>query len=179
MGEEEGQWKPSYLHRSLTMSLQTSTLWTALFFFFAGDILPKCEIQNFKNWKKWFWRLEWEKEKENSPDSYMWFVYHIEGWLKMCTWFLIYSQIWLDLSRDDCHFLLHLPTNDCHISFKHKFLTKTLVVVDHGSSSLEGKPHYESCLKNHCHVPRVNPIVVSFMCTQSSIVHLKQTIACF
>jgi hypothetical protein len=111
-------------------------------------------------------------------------VYHIEGWLKMCTWFVIYSQIWLNLSRDDCHvfwclptndchFFLCLPTNDCHFSYKLKFLTETLVVVDHGWSSLEGKPHYESCLKDDCHVPRVNPIVVSFMCTQSSMVDIE------
>jgi hypothetical protein len=29
---------------------------------------------------------------------------NIEGWLKICTPYLIYSQILLDLSRDNCHF---------------------------------------------------------------------------
>jgi hypothetical protein len=38
----------NHLVQVLTMSLQTSTLWSALFIF-AGDILPKCEIENLKN----------------------------------------------------------------------------------------------------------------------------------
>jgi hypothetical protein len=98
----------------------------------------------------------------------------------MCTWFLIYRKIWLNLSRDDCHFLLGLPNEWLPLlatnrnSLQKHWLSWTMV-----EGSLEGKPHYESSLKNHCQVPRVNPIVVSFMFTQSSIVHLKQTIGCF
>jgi len=34
---------------------------------------------------------------------------------------MIYSQIWLKLSRDDCHFLfLHLCMDDHHFGFKKK-----------------------------------------------------------
>jgi len=38
---------------------------------------------------------------------------NIEGWLKIYTLFLVYSQIWLSLPKDDRHFFLQtkLPLN--------------------------------------------------------------------
>ncbi len=40
-------------------------------------------------------------------DSYIWFSLcsqKIEGWLNICTSFMIYSHIWLNLPYNDCHF---------------------------------------------------------------------------
>jgi hypothetical protein len=39
---------------------------------------------------------------------------HIEGWLKICSLFLVYNRMWLNVPRDDRHF-----------SYKKKFLKKT------------------------------------------------------
>jgi hypothetical protein len=46
---------------------------------------------------------------------------HIEGWLNICSLFLVYSQSLLNL--------LHLPMNDHHFSYKQKFLEMTLVLT--------------------------------------------------
>ncbi len=40
---------------------------------------------------------------------------YIEGWLKICTPYLIYSHIWLNLSRDDCHFFCTSSMDDCYL----------------------------------------------------------------
>ncbi len=37
-------------------------------------------------------------------------IKHIEGSLKICTLCLIYSQIWLNFPKDDCHFFLWMVT---------------------------------------------------------------------
>jgi len=39
----------------------------------------------------------------------------------ICTLYPVYSQIWLHLPRDDCHFFLHLPTDD---NFGYKYNSK-------------------------------------------------------
>ncbi len=41
---------------------------------------------------------------------------HIIRWLKICTLFLVYSQIWLNLHTDDCHFFLQteIPLKEKH-----------------------------------------------------------------
>ncbi len=36
---------------------------------------------------------------------------NIKGWSKICTWDMVYSQIWL-----------YLPMDDCHFGYKQKFL---------------------------------------------------------
>jgi hypothetical protein len=38
----------------------------------------------------------------------------MKGWLKFCTSYLAYIQIWLNLSMDDGQFLVHLPIDDHH-----------------------------------------------------------------
>jgi hypothetical protein len=43
---------------------------------------------------------------------------NIEGWLKICTSDLVYSQIWL-----------HLPREDCHLGYTKQFLKQTLMVL--------------------------------------------------
>jgi hypothetical protein len=86
--------------------------------------------------KKWFWRFSvyrCARKKRENQHIHMFNFYcvakNIEGWLKICTLFLAYSQIWLNLPRDDCHFFHHLPMDDCHFDNKQKFLTKTLVIT--------------------------------------------------
>jgi hypothetical protein len=41
---------------------------------------------------------------------------HIIRWLNICTLFLVYSQIWLNLHTDDCHFFLQteIPLKEKH-----------------------------------------------------------------
>jgi hypothetical protein len=36
--------------------------------------------------------------------GFQWVAKTIEGWLKICTLLLVYSQIWLNLPTDDCQF---------------------------------------------------------------------------
>ncbi len=51
---------------------------------------------------------------------------YIKGWLKMCTTYLAYSQIWLNLPRHDPRVFLHLPMGDCHFGYKTKISLKKL-----------------------------------------------------
>jgi hypothetical protein len=37
----------------------------------------------------------------------------IKGWLKICSSYVVYSQIWLNLPKDH-HSFLHLRMDDCH-----------------------------------------------------------------
>jgi hypothetical protein len=46
------------------------------------------------------------------PDFYTWLSVcsqNMGGRLKICTSYLVYSQIWLNLPWDDSHFSLHFP----------------------------------------------------------------------
>jgi len=94
----------------------------------------KLETKELK--KKWFWRFSVSRcarKKRENQHIHIFNFYcvakNIEGWLKICTLFLVYSQIWLNLPRDDCHFFYHLPMDDCHFDHKQKFLKKTLVIT--------------------------------------------------
>ncbi len=49
------------------------------------------------------------RKEEEKIERFLDLVVHfvaknIERWLQSCTLFLVYSQIWLNLPRDDCHF---------------------------------------------------------------------------
>lgn len=47
---------------------------------------------------------------------------NIEGCFKMCTLFLVYRKIWLNLPRADCRLLLHLPMDGYYFDYQQKFL---------------------------------------------------------
>jgi len=46
--------------------------------------------------------------------SFQYISKNMKGWLKFCTSYLAYIQIWLNLSMDDGQFLVHLPIDDHH-----------------------------------------------------------------
>jgi hypothetical protein len=76
--------------------------------FFTGENLPKSKIQNSKIHKKEVvlevsGHQKWGGKKGKIFQTHI-FDFHcaaknIEGWLKISTLFLIYSQIWLNLHR--------------------------------------------------------------------------------
>jgi len=49
---------------------------------------------------------------------------NMEGWLKICTLFLIYNQIWLNLPRDNCHLSYIFQWMIATFSFDKKFIKK-------------------------------------------------------
>jgi hypothetical protein len=68
---------------------------------FTGKILPKFKKEMILK----VFSCQNEK-KYKSPDPYNLFYHvakNIKGWLNICTLFLIYSKIWLNLHRDDHH----------------------------------------------------------------------------
>jgi hypothetical protein len=48
----------------------------------------------------------------------------IDRQLKICTSYLVYSQIWLNLPMDDGHFFLPLPIDDHDFSYMAKLKKK-------------------------------------------------------
>jgi len=97
--------------------------------FFYWRYVAKMRNKTLKNSKKnWFERFSFAinkfKKLKNRHiyicDSSHCVARHIEGWLKIMQIYLhiifcVYSQIWLNLLMDDCHF-----------SYKRKFGNKTL-----------------------------------------------------
>jgi hypothetical protein len=80
----------------------------ALWFFFTGEISPKREIQKRSDFGG-FQSPEVRKfrnKKGNNFQIHILFSFHCvaKGWFKICTSFLVYSQIWINLPRDDHHF---------------------------------------------------------------------------
>ncbi len=69
-----------------------------MFLLLAGS--PWCTVglvqDEYKNWHDCVWRSIWFWLKTNTvlPHS----------WLNVFTLFTVYSQFWLNLPRDDCHF---------------------------------------------------------------------------
>ncbi len=66
-----------------------------------------------KIWKKWFWRFSIVRSEGKKKGVKICQIHicgfhcvakHIEWWLNICILFLVYSQIWLNLLRDDCNF---------------------------------------------------------------------------
>jgi len=53
----------------------------------------------------------------------------IERWLNFGALYLVYSQIWLSLPRDDCHFFNKFPLDDSHFGCIRKCQKKNTVVV--------------------------------------------------
>ncbi len=49
---------------------------------------------------------------------------NVEGWLKICILHFVYNQIWLNFSKNDCHFFVHLFIDDCHFGYINNFLKK-------------------------------------------------------
>jgi hypothetical protein len=80
-----------------------------------------CQEENFKIFKfqnevilEILNHPKWETEQWKSPDFDIWFwlcSQNMKGWSKICTWDMVYSQIWL-----------YLPMDDCHFGYKQKFL---------------------------------------------------------
>ncbi len=50
----------------------------------------------------------------------------LERWLKICTSYMVYSQIWLNVPMGSMPLFLHLPMNDSHFGYKQKFLIKKI-----------------------------------------------------
>ncbi len=80
------------------------------FFFFFSKISPKEKNWILKNqvMLEFFNCHEWEEKTDNFFQIFTWFCIirskNIEGWIKICTSYLVYNQIWLNLFRDDRHF---------------------------------------------------------------------------
>ncbi len=80
--------------------------------------------------KKWFLKFQVtkrerdrEREKRRSKNHYsslslVFIVKPKKSWLKVCTLFLGYSQIWLNIPMDDCHF-----------GYKQKFLKNPRLLI--------------------------------------------------
>jgi hypothetical protein len=86
-------------------------------------------------WKTWkssdFGGFQWPEmrgqKSQNLPYFHIWFkgckkFFLLKKWLKICTSFLVYSHIWLNLPKQDPHFIflviLHLPMNNHHFDYK-------------------------------------------------------------
>jgi hypothetical protein len=61
------------------------------------------------------WPEVWEEKKQKSLDLYTYLLFilfcvakNIDGWLKICALFLVYSQIWQNLLEGDYHFFLDI-----------------------------------------------------------------------
>lgn len=52
----------------------------------------------------------------------------IKGWLKFSTSSLVYSQISLNLLKEDCHFST-FSCGWCHFGYKHTFFIKTYCII--------------------------------------------------
>ncbi len=82
--------------------------------FFNSEISPKSEIKQIKFEKEWFCSFSVAKSEGGKKGKFHmihilgfhWVAKHIEGWLKICTLFLVFSQIWLNRLMDDGHILL-------------------------------------------------------------------------
>jgi hypothetical protein len=48
----------------------------------------------------------------------------LKRWFRISMPYLVYSQIWLNRTRDDRHLFRHLPIHDGHFGYKQKFLKK-------------------------------------------------------
>ncbi len=44
--------------------------------------------------------------------------------IKICVSYLVYSQIWLNLSKDNCHLFLRLPIDDCQQKNPRKYTSQ-------------------------------------------------------
>jgi hypothetical protein len=110
--------------------------------------LPKSKIQNSKFKKKKVLlkvsdRQKWGGEKGKIFQTHI-FDFHcaaknIEGWLKISTSFSIYSQIWLNLHRDDYHFfyIFLWMINILATNKKNKNLNTSALCLGH---TLQGWP---------------------------------------
>jgi hypothetical protein len=68
--------------------------------FFTGEILPKIETIKFENWRISIARREEINKKKSQKKKGLVFSYvaiNIEAQLKICTLYLVYNQIWLNL----------------------------------------------------------------------------------
>jgi len=83
-------------------------VWSSLFF----KLVIYCRKVKFKFLRKSHFgdfqsRKKWGKTIKNHQIHICGFhcaAKHTEAWIKICASFLVYSQIWLNLPRDDCHF---------------------------------------------------------------------------
>jgi hypothetical protein len=86
-------------------------LWGAVLFFLA-KFVRKVKLKTKNSKKKWFCRFSVgrsEREKKRKIRhfrifGFQWVAKTIERWLKIYTRFLVDSQIWLNLPREDSHF---------------------------------------------------------------------------
>jgi hypothetical protein len=82
----------------------------------------------------WYWRVSPELRGKNSKNheisifDFQCVSMNVEGWLKDFTPHLVYSQIWLNLPRDDPHFSYTFLMDDHHSDYIKKFLNKDSVV---------------------------------------------------
>jgi len=93
----------------------------------------KNKLVKFMMW--WYWRVLIARIEEKNSKNHQISIFdfqcvsmNIEGWLKDFTPHLVYSQIWLNLPRDDPHFFYTFLLDDHHSDYIKKFLNKDSVV---------------------------------------------------
>ncbi len=60
-----------------------------------------------------FWK--WETLKLSNLFGLQYVTINIKGWLNIYIPYLVYNQIWLNISRDKLSFFLHLPMDNCDL----------------------------------------------------------------
>ncbi len=104
------------------------------FVFYWQNFLPKkkekklkLELKNEKILKGFLWRESEENLLKLAIYIFSMFSFSVCGHkyesliIQVCTSYLVYSQIWLNLPSDNCHFFYpHLCMDDCHLSYTIK-----------------------------------------------------------
>ncbi len=115
--------------------------WTCSRPFPASEISPKREILN--STMKWFWRFLIARSEQTNNISWQISMVgfdcvakNIEGWFFDKTSYLVYSQICLNLPKDDCHFLyifqwMRVPWARNKSSWKQILMPRTQMIVDY------------------------------------------------
>ncbi len=62
--------------------------------------------------------------------------------------YVVYSQIWLNVPRDDHHCFVHVPMDDCHLCYIKEFLKKT-VGKHRAKTKLQEKLAQRACTCNN------------------------------
>jgi hypothetical protein len=93
--------------------------------FLIGGISPKKNLT--RNWSN-FWGFQSPKFREIFSSIRMFGFFFLakitKGWLKYCTSYLVYCQIWLNLPLDDSHFFCIFRWMIATFGYKQKFLKK-------------------------------------------------------
>jgi hypothetical protein len=105
-------------------------MWRRILFLFFIFFFPIFEFTIVENigWKKTFLvkKTQFQKNCQICILGSHCVAKNIEGWLNICTFISVHSQIWLNLFRDDCHFAYNQkllaentdwnPTHNCFLT---------------------------------------------------------------